>query len=466
MVKILSLILSLISCAAIPTVAGSNVDNVNREKPLAVTSSTDNINKVKLLAADEPAKNTVTMYDDGRLVYSDSSYVWDYCFEQMTNKQKELSKLPGPHAFKCVIDMQKDEVVDRFSWANHFPMSVTINMNGNKITLNYGDYWNVDYGLTINGGGGTFTTTRGKSEYNCSIFVNGGNLSVYDTNFENFVTNMRYPLFATGNNVTKCDFRRCNFKNCGSTAYGGAICMEEVTESLFYECTFDNCFSKYGGAIYLEDIFASTLVEPISVRSCNFNSCTASHSGGAMYIYHNKDTEHTLVASYHRTQFKNCTATYYGGAIYGDAYHLTINFSDTNIDHCEAGYYGGGIYTDNYTASVDGGEICFCKAQYGGGVYFNGTYPILYSVTIHDCQATKSGGAYYAKYGTELEHIDGGISITNCNFYNNTPSDGKATAMSSGSLVILFGVLSGVFLASTGVFAYLYLRKRKQVSGK
>lgn len=423
-----------------------------------VNNSVDNEEKRAIIRDGGSELNVVTMYDNNAIVYSDSSYKWNYCFEQMKAKHKEITDGGGQHSFRCVIEMATDEFVDNFDSASYLPMPIEINMHGHTITLNYGDYWNIDHGLKINGDGGTIKTTREKTDYNCSIFVDGGDLEVYSTKFENFHTNMKYPLFATGNKTTRPVFNNCTFTKCSSATYGGAICVER-TESLRMEnCKFDYCSSKYGGAIYAEDIIAVDKVDAISVRFCSFTLCSASHSGGAIYLYNNKTPDENLVFDFYQDVITDCFANSYGGGIYLDCYDAGLNMTGSKMDRCATYHYGGGIYSHNDRTSISQCEIFYGSAEYGAGVYFNGRSPELYHVTIHDCNANKSGGAYYARYVSGEESLD----IYYPNFYNNSPSDGNATAMSSGSLVILFGVLSGVFLISTCVFVYLYLRKRKE----
>lgn len=450
MVKILSLILSLISCAS---------------APIAATSGTENVTRGKLLAADEPQNSIVKMYDSDNLVFSDSSHVWNYCFREMKNKYNEMTKTSGEHSFRCVIDIHRDDSEYDLSECSYLPMEITINLNGFTFLLDYGNYWNIDHGLTINGGGGTIKTTRSSEEYNCSIFVNGGHLIVNDTHFENFHTNMKYPLFATGNNLTTASFADCTFTECSSSTYGGVICMERTKAIKIYRSTFNRCHAKYGGAVYLEDLFRDD--RTIECYDCNFTKCEALHSGGAFYLYNSKESDDKNIQfSIERDSFEKCAAGYYGGAIYMDVCYGELILVQTKISECQTRSYGGAIYCHNSHSEITLGEISYCQAQYGGGIYLNALYSALYNVTVHDCIAEKDGGGIYATRGMNYSYQDGGVITDSCNFYNNTPSDGNATMMASGSLVIVFGILSGVFLISTGVFVYLYLRKRKQVSGE
>ena len=59
MVKILSLLLGLISCAS---------------APIAATSGTENVTRGKSLAAEEPKSSVVTMYADNEVVFTDDQY--------------------------------------------------------------------------------------------------------------------------------------------------------------------------------------------------------------------------------------------------------------------------------------------------------------------------------------------------------------------------------------------------------
>ncbi|KAA6380076.1 MAG: hypothetical protein EZS28_024397 [Streblomastix strix] len=138
--------------------------------------------------------------------------------------------------------------------------------------------------------------------------------------------------------------------------------------------------------------------------SCNFIECTATDSGGALYIQIGSGAESTL----RNISFDQCEFQYNGGAVY--AYlesngKLTISgsslFSDckTLSDHYYAG--GGGLYVslsgEKCQLTIEG-SITFdgCLANIGGGMYIkvgNNSQLLMTGLQIYkDCNSSSDGG--------------------------------------------------------------------------
>ena len=79
-----------------------------------------------------------------------------------------------------------------------------------------------------------------------------------------------------------------SFRNCKSSVQGAALYVTKGTNNLRVEfSTFNDCYTKYGGTIYLD---VGRNLPALTVRSCVFQGATAyySHAGGvSMELYIN-----------------------------------------------------------------------------------------------------------------------------------------------------------------------------------
>ena len=416
------------------------------------------------------APGVIVRVYDGETILYEKEDIWDIVFPEI--KTKCESEWADKKSLECVIDLTRDCTIFSLAECNYLPMPLTINLHGNLLELGHGDYWEFDHDLTINGDGGRISTNHSGDEYNCSFWVDSGELTVSGVTVENMKTNMRYPVFATGDGCTKASFTDCKFTNCSSSKYGGAICMEQTGKLTLTRCTFKNCSAQYGGAVYLEDFISLSTVDALDADKCTFESCKATSCGGALYFYHNSIGDKQFF------QMKNCTihscSADYGGAVYmdcnnskldlrfmpvrdltrlekdgldytkiDDRYYLEVNV----IDSCSATYYGGAVYCNGEWDTVDGGEIFNCSAQYGGGIFFNSELQVLENAAIHKCRADESGGAYYTEYPSG----DYPTRIIDCTFYDNTPADGNtASVLSEGNMTVVVGIACAVVFGLGG----------------
>ena len=424
-------------------------------------------------ASADMAPGAIVRVYEGETILYEKEDIWDIVFPEI--KTKCESEWADKQSLECVIDLSRDCTIFSLAECNYLPMPLTINLHGNLLELGHGDYWEFDHDLTINGDGGRISTTHSGDEYNCCFWVDSGELTVSGVNVENMKTNMRYPVFATGDGCTSAKFTDCKFTNCSSSKYGGAICMEQTYKLTLTRCTFKNCSAQYGGAVYLEDFINGDRYVLVADK-CTFESCKATDCGGALYFYHNSTGEQQDF-SLKGITINSCSADY-GGAVYLDCYEASItiaqamsdskgfigsSYVDSKITNCSATYYGGAVYCNGefVTVQFDGGqvdivkssEISDCSAQYGGGIFFNSESQYLYRATIHDCKADESGGAYYTEYPSDFV-------VNWCNFYGNTPADGNtASVLSEGSVWIAAAVGAAAVLA---VAAVVIVKKKKK----
>lgn len=407
-------------------------------------------------------------YPDPEDPYTYASYdkVSSANFEDKMNEIKNEFKTVDPSyysRYKCVIDLHGDCDFPTINTAT-LPIEIVLNLNDFKLTLSYLDSWKIYGGITINGSG-TMSVVK-PTEYPYSpmsfgaLWVREGNVDVFNVDVIGCECDT-YPVFsiiAMDGKTTprEAKFQSCNFKNCTSSMYGGAISISNLSLLQIINCDFENCSSYFGGAVCIHSYAEGTGGSGLFISTSNFKYCSATN-GGAIYLRCLTSNAFLAYGQFiNDTTFENCSATGNGGAIVLKGNSVYWDFSShSKIINCSAGENGGAIYLLGYQPRINKVEIQSCSAKRGGGVYYSGTDAILSDSKIHNCSAKEQGGAYYSETPNALR-------FSNCDFSANTPFDGVGTIFSNGSIIIVVSIFAGIFLASTIVFMMLYLKEKKK----
>ena len=104
-------------------------------------------------------------------------------------------------------------------------------------------------------------------------------------------------------------FTNCQFVECSSRSYGGAICLVGGQSIELIRCVFVYCnsTSSWGGSIYVNSTATALLQDTsftdcyasgeaagaeinrmrvcIAIRGCNFTNCRGGEGGGGLYLY-------------------------------------------------------------------------------------------------------------------------------------------------------------------------------------
>ncbi|MDY5614227.1 Ig-like domain repeat protein [Methanobrevibacter boviskoreani] len=296
-----------------------------------------------------------------------------------------------------------------------------------------------------------------------SEIINAGGISFSPSETGSYTINGN-GHFIDGNNLTR--IFNCNnfngnltlkniiFKGGSSTQNGGAIYWYTDYTLNLINCTFINCKSNGGGAIYAKSIngtiINSTFInntansgggaiqwtsDNVTITNTGFTNNTASNFGGAIYLIGSN-------AALTNISFTNNTAAGYGGSIYwGGANGTAINTTFTNNT---VKNFGGAVYWfgangtainttfANNTASYYGGAISWSGANgktinsrfvnnkvdyYGGAIRWSGAN----GSTVNSTFANNTGA-----YGGSIFYIDTDSTAINSEFINNTAEFGGA----------------------------------------
>ena len=250
--------------------------------------------------------------------------------------------------------------------------TVTIDMNGHKLSRSLSA--NENYGMVIYVNGGNLTIDDSSSDKSGSI--EGGR----SYNGAGILCESGSTLIVNGGTFTNNDVSRTESGNQGR---GGAIFMNPNTTLTINGGVFDGNSAYQGGAIYLDDnSTVSGTVATATISGAEFKNCWVTGDGGAIY------NQGKLTVS-------NCTFTGNkstdGGGIYNDSgAQLTSNGSTYTSNSVTE--HGGGGMTNYGTLTVNGGTFTNNSGiGNGGGIWTNQNISMKGLVTIKD--NTGNGGS-------------------------------------------------------------------------
>lgn len=171
------------------------------------------------------------------------------------------------------------------------------------------------------------------------------------------------------NGTKNVTFENINFVNGNSTKQGGAVVLGDEESNSAVNCNFKNCYSdQFGGALDGNAV------------GCNFEDCSANYHGGA--IFDGSATNCT---------FKNCFSLSCGGAI---SYHEATNCKFTD---CYSYWRGGATFE---TKAV-GCEFTNCYSSEGGSMYNGSAFNCKFENSVAKngnggaiCEGTAEGSSF------------------------------------------------------------------------
>ena len=243
-----------------------------------------------------------------------------------------------------------------------------------------------------------------------SAFLNGISIKhnvTIDGNGHTISGNSKAAGFYTVQKVLLKNIKFINFGNPNSASsnieYHGQAVRSGYDIDYGYapvevvNCTFDNCQSGEGGAVY-----------GVTARNCTFSNCRAQYGGVSF------DTDA------YNCRFLNNHARYSGGAMeYGVAYDC---------------YFEGNVAEGTSSGSY----------KDGGGAMFYGT--------CHNCtfvsNSARYGGAFYSDYSY--------MEIVNCTFKSNSAYQGGAVYVTNNAATIIDCVFQNNKATNYGGAIYSY----------
>ena len=237
-----------------------------------------------------------------------------------------------------------------------------------------------------------------------AIEVNRGQLTIHNSSFENFTSNMGSMISYKGD---RFELINSTFKNANSTLSGGAILAKyfPIIENydtpiptgpiLIKDCTFSNLScGNDGGAIHIDlDSGAEHIPKTMNIVDSNFTDCSSKFGGAISILGGNLNISNS--------KFINSHAGFEGGAIYSSWTNLTI--SKSNLTNNSARKNAGAIYFDK-------GKLTIVESNFIGNKILLQSANAANTIYAHDVSADFSNSTF----------DNGGISV-----YADFASDSK-----------------------------------------
>lgn len=211
---------------------------------------------------------------------------------------------------------------------------------------------------------------------------------------------------------------------------GGAIYLNSIKSFELHSCSFLNNAAQNGGALFVSDVQVMS-----SIRRTTFISNIAINMGGGIFW----SQDHNILLS--SCQFANNTGAMGGAIIFAwNNTNITLVDLDFNRNSARAASgsgNGGALYFGNFISQVTIIR-CLFSMNYGdrAGVMM---FKEISQISIESCNFTQSSTAYIAS----VMQISGfGITISNCQFYENLES-------SPTSLIYLLGAIQVIIKKCT-----------------
>ena|GEM_PF-3315602 len=228
--------------------------------------------------------------------------------------------------------------------------------------------------------GGTLSIENSKLFFaSDSGIISSGTLKAKNVSFMPFESIKKWTnisLNLSGSKMNVLD--GCRFRGCGGRTWGQ---IKTALRLRGYPLRDDY---TYGGALFIAEAKEQALI----INDCSFSNCS-SYEGGAVYCLKSQPT----IA--HST-FDNCSASLTGAGI--SLFESTLSLKKCRLQSCTAGKEGGGMHLKSSSAIVDDCifENCITRHMYGGGIYCSASSPTIKDCRFNRCIADRDGGAIFA----------------------------------------------------------------------
>ena len=216
---------------------------------------------------------------------------------------------------------------------------------------------------------------------------NGGTVMVMPgTYWEKYVGTISKSLSIVGMGGCDMTFVYGSGGDKFATVRSGRLLLNGLT------LTFTNSSTMFGGAIYVDAVYLSTL----SIKDCAFVNCAVSPSGSGGAIYSGGAVGSCELRD---SKFTGCfipTGPAWGGAVVLD--NGTIN--GCTFQNCSAATTGGAIYDDSAvsgTVMVRNCSFDSCSSANGGAIANDGGALLheIFMCYFRNCTASANGGSVY-----------------------------------------------------------------------
>ena len=271
-------------------ISKDNTTNIAEENDLEITASSlnDDIIGDDANTFTELQKK-INEADEGATITLDRDYAYDDGFD--TNGI-EISKPITIDGNNHVLDGKSKSKIFRSEGSSVFLADFPVVLKNIKFINGWAsqrgsavdDFWGANYDISFC----SFVNCGGSENWGSTVFLAGATGHITSCNFENCLNPVSIGGVRAGDStITSCSFSNCrlpvdamdhnnltisscDFKDCTSDSYGGAIHIYDCKNCRILSCNFTDCSSKWGGgAIAVENYEIYDCI----INSCNFINC-------------------------------------------------------------------------------------------------------------------------------------------------------------------------------------------------
>ena len=256
-----------------------------------------------------------------------------------------------------------------------------------------------------------------------AIDISGSDAKITECNFDDCYSYFGGDIYVNGANaiIDKSNFEHGGKYNDKYSYRGGAIYVNGTNTAILKSNFTEFTSEENGGAIYVEG--TNTNISESSFKECKANGPNNNNGGwgGAIFIA----GEYTNIEKSNFTSCQALRTNSMGGAICIQGGADTL-IKESAFDNCDA-KMGGDIYVFGNRARIEDSTFDTSHANYGGAIYLQSWGAVIKDANITDCYATNNGGAIYVQ--------GGGANIIGSSFEQCT-SEGTADTNGGGAIYI------------------------------
>ena len=282
----------------------------------------------------------------------------------------------------------------------------------------------------------------GNNDGSGAIEINRGQLTIHNSSFENFTSNMGSMISYKGD---RFELINSTFKNANSTLSGGAILAKyfPIIENydtpvptgsiLIKDCTFSNLScGNDGGAIHIDlDSASEHIPKTMNIVDSNFTDCSSKFGGAISILGGNLNIANS--------KFVNSYAGFEGGAIYSSWTNLSI--SKSNFTNNNATKNAGAIYFDKGKLTIDESNFIGNKILLQSANAANTIYAHDVSADFSNSTFDNGGISVYADFASDskiekVEKNDDIFLMDNHNYIVSVENKGIKLNFTNNEIVV------------------------------
>ena len=284
----------------------------------------------------------------------------------------------------------------KFNYGAVYSYNTTLNVNNCNFIDNGGEDGAsiTAFMSTVNIVNSTFYSKSDKIVKGHVYLTGNSQATVINSSFLNTTSKYAAAIFLS--NDGRLIIKNSKFRNLQANKTAGAIGARIILDLIISDCVFDNVSSENNGGSIFVDSFAGSAVfrSEVNINNTVFNNCYSRFGGAILQLDGNLIINNTNFTSNH--------AEYEGGAIYTSYTSVEIYNSRFNSNSLISdGSCGGACYFDSESATLEGNNFENNNGSEGSAIF---AYDNKLSLNGNYFNNPSGGSGIYTVYGkTEFD---------------------------------------------------------------